>query len=455
MKNTIAAISTPFGEGGIGIIRISGEQSEEILRKIFHPAVGGEPVNRRMTYGRIVDEEGNLVDEVLCVLMKGPKTYTAEDIVEINCHGGMVPLGKVLSLVLRMGARAAEPGEFTKRAFLNGRLDLTQAEAVMDLISAKTEKTYDVAMNQLEGIMGQEIRNLRSILMDTLVDLTVNIDYPDEDIEELTYEKLLSAVTEVRDRIQILLDSGDTGRILREGLRISIVGKPNVGKSSLMNGLLRQARAIVTEIPGTTRDTIEESLSIQGIPVVLTDTAGIRETNDEIESIGIERSKAAFNDADLVLWVLDGSREFSEEDRSIMKYVDVSRTLVLLNKSDLPSVLTSQEVEHMLPGIQVISGTVKELEDLQKIEEAIVSRVYQGKDSVKESLLLTNARHRDLLEDAFTSMEDAISGVTLREPLEIIEIDVNNGYSKLGEILGEAVGDDVLDTVFSRFCLGK
>ena len=239
MKNTIAAISTPYGEGGVGIIRISGDNAEEILRKIFVPAVPGDPVNRRMTYGHIVDEEQNIVDEVLCVLMKKPKTYTAEDVVEINCHGGMVPLRKTLELVLRSGARAAERGEFTKRAFLNGRLDLTQAEAVMDLISAKTDRTYDVAVEQMEGILSRKIRMLRNMLLDVLVDLTVNIDYPDEDIEELTYRKLFTGLDSVRQQIQTLIDSADTGRILREGLKVAIIGKPNVGKSSLMNGLLR------------------------------------------------------------------------------------------------------------------------------------------------------------------------------------------------------------------------
>jgi len=455
MKNTIAAISTPYGEGGVGIIRISGDNAEEILRKIFVPAVPGDPVNRRMTYGHIVDEEQNIVDEVLCVLMKKPKTYTAEDVVEINCHGGMVPLRKTLELVLRSGARAAERGEFTKRAFLNGRLDLTQAEAVMDLISAKTDRTYDVAVEQMEGILSRKIRMLRNMLLDVLVDLTVNIDYPDEDIEELTYRKLFTGLDSVRQQIQTLIDSADTGRILREGLKVAIIGKPNVGKSSLMNGLLRESRAIVTEIPGTTRDTIEENLSIRGIPVILTDTAGIRRTDDKIESIGIERSKASFNEADLVILVLDGSRELEQEDYDIMEHVNPSRTIVLINKSDLPQVLSASEISSALKGARTVSGSMKDIEGLKALEDCIASRVETDTSARRESILVTNARHRDLLEEGMRSLCDAIDAVLRKEPLEIIEIDVNSAYERLGEIIGEAVADDILNEVFSRFCLGK
>ena len=455
MKNTIAAISTPYGEGGVGIIRISGDNAEEILRKIFVPAVPGDPVNRRMTYGHIVDEEQNIVDEVLCVLMKKPKTYTAEDVVEINCHGGMVPLRKTLELVLRSGARAAERGEFTKRAFLNGRLDLTQAEAVMDLISAKTDRTYDVAVEQMEGILSRKIRMLRNMLLDVLVDLTVNIDYPDEDIEELTYRKLFTGLDSVRQQIQTLIDSADTGRILMEGLKVAIIGKPNVGKSSLMNGLLRESRAIVTEIPGTTRDTIEESLSIRGIPVILTDTAGIRRTDDKIESIGIERSKASFNEADLVILVLDGSRELEQEDYDIMEHVNPSRTIVLINKSDLPQVLSASEISSTLEGARTVSGSMKDIEGLKVLEDCIASRVETDTSARRESVLVTNARHRDLLEEGMRSLCDAIDAVLRKEPLEIIEIDVNSAYERLGEIIGEAVADDILNEVFSRFCLGK
>jgi tRNA modification GTPase len=306
MEDTIAAIATPLGEGGIGVIRISGESAGKVMGEVFVPAGSKMPADRRMTYGHIVDPEtGKVIDEVLCVFMKAPATYTAEDVVEINCHGGMVPLRKTLELVLAHGARMAEKGEFTKRAFLNGRMDLSQAEAVIDVIRARTDTTFDVAMDQLEGVLSRQIKAIRKKLLDTLVQLTVNIDYPDEDIEEMTFEKLDESLKDINEDIGRLLASASTGRIINEGLRVAIIGKPNVGKSSLMNCLLRESRAIVTEIPGTTRDTIEEFLSIRGIPVILTDTAGIRETDDKIESIGIEKSKESFNQADLIIFMLD------------------------------------------------------------------------------------------------------------------------------------------------------
>ena len=315
MEDTIAAVATAYGEGGIGIIRISGEKALSILEEVFEFA--GETsqiVNRRMTYGRIVDRENEqIIDEVLAIHMKGPKTYTAEDVVEINCHGSMVSLRKTLALVLRKGARLAEPGEFTKRAFLNGRLDLSQAEAVIDIIKAKTDRSFDVAMSQLEGALSLRVTEIRQKLLDLLVDITVNIDYPDEDIEELTYDKIEENILLIGEMIEKLLSTADTGRMIREGIRVAIVGKPNVGKSSLMNSLLRETRAIVTEIPGTTRDTIEEAISIRNIPVYLVDTAGIRETSDEVERLGIERSKAAFNEADFIIFIMDGSSAISDD----------------------------------------------------------------------------------------------------------------------------------------------
>lgn len=289
-----------------------------------------------MTYGHIMDPKGGqVVDEVLSVFMEEPHTYTKEDVAEINCHGSMVSLRKTLELVLRNGARLAEPGEFTKRAFLNGRLDLSQAEAVIDLIKAKTDKSFDVAMGQLEGVLSEEVGKIRASLLDLLVNVTVNIDYPDEDIEELTYEKMEDEISQISNMIEKLLSTADSGRLIREGLNVAIIGKPNVGKSSLMNELLKETRAIVTEIPGTTRDTIEEALSIRNIPVRLIDTAGIRETDDKIEKIGIEKSKKSFNEADLILFVLDVSRELSEEDQEIIHYIGDRKAIVLINKIDL------------------------------------------------------------------------------------------------------------------------
>ena len=455
MEDTIAAISTPFGEGGIGIIRISGEKSLEIINGIFSPANKMPLKNRMMTYGHIHGKGGELIDEVLTVYMKKPKTYTAEEIVEINCHGGIVPLQRILSLVLAKGARPAEPGEFTKRAFLNGRLDLTQAEAVMDLISAKADKTFDTALNQLEGLLSDKIKECRKELMDVLVDLTVNIDYPDEDIEEVTYQNLVTRLNSVHEKVHQLLESADTGRILKEGLKVTIIGKPNVGKSSLMNGLLRQSRAIVTDIPGTTRDTIEENINIKGVPILLTDTAGIRETEDAIEAIGIQRSKDSFNKSDLVIMVMDGNREIEDEDKEILKLLEPSKSIILLNKIDLESKIAIKDIEVIKDDIRILPVTMKDFSCIEKIEEEILNMVYNGSISQKDSIIITNVRQKNLLEKTEKSLYDAIEISRLYEPLEIIEIDVNSAYISLGEILGEEAGDDILNEVFSRFCLGK
>ena len=389
------------------------------------------------------------------VYMKGPKTYTVEDVVEINCHGGMVPLRKTLELVLANGARMAEPGEFTKRAFLNGRLDLSQAEAVIDVIKAKTDKTFDVALNQLEGIFSERIREIRNKLVDILVNLTVNIDYPDEDIEEITYEKLSFDLNEVLSEIENLLSSADTGRIMRDGLSVAIIGKPNVGKSSLMNSLLKETRAIVTEIPGTTRDTIEEHISIKGIPVRLTDTAGIRETDDIIEKIGIEKSKESFNQADLVIFILDSSRNLEHEDMEIMELINPDKTVILLNKIDLNQILKKDDILLKNPGFTIIETSMKNQMGISEIENKIVDLVYGGKVSQNNNLMVTNVRHKDILEKSRKSLDDAINMVKMQEALEFIEIDVNSAYESLGEIIGETVQDDIINEVFARFCLGK
>lgn len=459
MEDTIAAIATPYGEGGIGIIRISGEDSSRILSRIFIPAGNIESCNdspRKLSYGHIYDpESGELVDEVLAVYMKKPNTYTCEDVVEIDCHGGIVPLRKILELVFAEGARPAERGEFTKRAFLNGRIDLSQAEAVIDLVRAKADKSFDVAMDQLQGRLSESIKDIRAKLMDLLVELTVNIDYPDEDIEIITYERLDSGLKEIQEKIDKLLSGSNTGRLISEGIKVAIIGKPNVGKSSLMNALLRESRAIVTDIPGTTRDTIEETLSINGIPVVLTDTAGIRETEDKIESIGIERSKASFNTADLVLFMLDGAREISEEDRLISSHVDPERTVLVINKSDMEQKITVEEAESLAPGGKVIQTSLADPEGADVIEKIITDRVMSGETTQGDSVTVTNARHVHLLKEAAKSVGDALSLVEIQEPVEIIEIDVNQAYESLGEIIGESVGDDIIDEVFSRFCLGK
>lgn len=457
MEDTIAAVATAYGEGGIGIIRISGEKALSILEEVFEFA--GETsqiVNRRMTYGRIVDRENEqIIDEVLAVYMKGPKTYTAEDVVEINCHGSMVSLRKTLALVLRKGARLAEPGEFTKRAFLNGRLDLSQAEAVIDIIKAKTDRSFDVAMSQLEGALSLRVTEIRQKLLDLLVDITVNIDYPDEDIEELTYDKIEENILLIGEMIEKLLSTADSGRMIREGIRVAIVGKPNVGKSSLMNSLLRETRAIVTEIPGTTRDTIEEAISIRNIPVYLVDTAGIRETSDEVERLGIERSKAAFNEADFIIFIMDGSSAISDEDREIASYLDGRDSVVLINKNDLERGFTNDDVRELVNDPVIIETSLINNEGIEEIENHIEELVYGGELSQHDSTMVNNVRHIELLKQSRDSLRDAMEMTLAREALDFIEVDVRNAYDLLGEITGETVSDDIINEVFARFCLGK
>ena len=454
MCETIAAISTAYGEGGIGIIRISGPESFGILRTVF--ACKGEIESRRMNFGLIVDPDtGEVVDEVLAVYMKGPSTYTGEDVAEIDCHGSVVSLRKTLALVLRLGARMAEPGEFTKRAFLNGRMDLSQAEAVIDVIRAKADASYEAALSQMEGALSRRVREIRAKVLDILVDLTVNIDYPDEDIEQLTYEKLLADLDDAEEDIDALLATAGTGRMVKEGIRVAIVGRPNVGKASLMNCLLRQSRAIVTEVPGTTRDTIEEAVSIRNIPVYLIDTAGIRQTADLVERIGIERTKEAFNTADLIVVIVDASAPLTEEDRDILSRLSERRSLVLLNKTDLGNAVTPRDIADISPNSDIIKTCLITGEGIEEIEDKIEALVYGGKLSQKDSVMVNNVRHEELLRKAKQSLSDASVITETGEALDIIEIDIREAYDYLGEIIGETVSDEVLDEVFSRFCLGK
>ena len=468
-ENTIAAIATSPGESGIGIIRISGEESLNILNKIFYPASKNlEPKDnhRQLIYGHIKDERGHIIDEVLAVYFPAPKTYTAEDVVEIDCHGGIVPSSNTLSLVLRCGADLAEPGEFTKRAFLNGRLDLTQAEAVIDVINSKTNSSFDVAMEQLRGRFSKEINEIRKEITDVLVDIAVNIDYPDEDIEFILYDKLEKELKQIKEKIDYLIGSSDTGRILREGLNVAIVGRPNVGKSSLMNAILRESRAIVTEIPGTTRDTIEELISVRGIPVNLIDTAGIRTTDDVIEQIGIDKSKKSLESADLVIFMIDLTSEISDEDYDIPSQVDRSKLLILFNKADEIARIKEEDMISFADGMRYMLTSVNDSKSVDEVENAIFEKaggnLLLGKESETDRLagspksnIVTNARHKNMLERASVSLGEAINAVSGNIPLEFLEIDIRNAYEELGFITGDSVQDDVIDEVFSRFCLGK
>lgn len=457
MYDTITAIATARGEGAIGIVRISGDKALDVLDKICTFKNKKSPMeleSRKLYYGYIMDED-KVIDEVLVSFMKGPQTYTCEDIVEINCHGGVVPLTSILKLVLKNGARMAEPGEFTQRAFLNGRLDLAQAESVMDLISAKTSKGFDIAIEQLGGALSNKVKHIRQIILSVMSEIEVNIDYPDEDIEEITYKEIKGQFEIIEENIIRLLNSSESGRIIRDGLNTVIIGKPNVGKSSLMNALLREARAIVTDIPGTTRDVIEEYMNIKGIPVKIVDTAGIRETEDTIEKIGVERSKELFNKADLVIIVLNSAEELSDEDRKILDVIHDKKVIVIVNKIDLPQKIDEAELYEWLPNIRVIKTSITNETGLDDLENSIAEMVYGGQITQKDQAIVTNVRHIASLENAFSSIKEAMKAVNEMLPLDFIEVDVKDTYDHLGEIIGETIEDDLVKKIFSNFCLGK
>jgi tRNA modification GTPase len=459
MEDTIAAVATAYGEGGIGIIRISGERARDILSLLFQPVAnkGKAPIaNRRFMYGHVVSPStGERVDEAMAVFMEAPATYTREDVAEIHCHGSVISLSKTLALALENGARLAEPGEFTKRAFLNGRIDLSQAEAVIDVVRAKTEAGFSVALAQLEGKLSGRIRELRTELMDLLVALAVNIDYPDEDIEEMEYEILEKRISSIGDEIDQLRATADIGRLIREGIRVTIVGRPNVGKSSLLNALLGESRAIVTEIPGTTRDTIEEGIQIKGIPVYLTDTAGIRATEDKIERIGIEKSKEAFQRADLILFMVDASQPLRREDLEIAEGIGERKVIVLLNKEDLGKKVSQSDLDRILPHAVFIDTAVPLDKGITDLTEEIVSQVHQGKVRQENSMIVTNARQKALLDETSFLLRDALLMTRDRTAMDFVECDVREAWRCLGDILGEAISDDIIEQVFARFCLGK
>lgn len=454
--DTIAVISTAPGEGAIGIIRLTGEDSFKISQEIFVPKNSKHKhfEDKKMVYGNIVDGE-LIIDEVLITFMYSPKTYTKEDMVEISCHGGVVPLQRILKLVLKKGARMAEAGEFTKRAFLNGRLDLAQAESVMDLISAKTSKGFDVAFSQLSGELSHKIVDIRDKIVEVMAHLEVCIDYPEEDIEEITYPEVMDKFNYIKNKVEILIKSGETGKIIREGLSTVIVGKPNVGKSSLLNALLKEKRAIVTDVPGTTRDIIEEYLNIGGVPLKIIDTAGIRETDDIVEKMGVEKSKEFFNKADLVIFVLNSNEKLSDEDRGIMNFIHEKKAIIIINKSDLESKIELDEVEEAVGSKRIIKTSITNEHGIDELERAIVEMVYGGSLKAKENGYVSNVRHMDALERAFNSINEALSAVSNLMPYDFIQVDLKNAYEYLGEISGDTIEDDLVTKIFSNFCLGK
>lgn len=458
--DTIAAISTPMGEGAIAIVRLSGDEAITIADKIFRSPSGKslfEQPSHTIHYGHLIDPNTQtVVEEVMLSLMKGPKTFTREDVVEINCHGGIVSVNRVLQLVLRSGARLAEPGEFTKRAFLNGRIDLSQAEAVMDLIRAKTDRAMNVALGQMDGKLSRLIHSLRQALLETLAQVEVNIDYPEyDDVEEMTIPLLLEKCTWVRAEIEKLLQTSSQGKILREGLSTVILGRPNVGKSSLLNSLVQENKAIVTDIAGTTRDIIEEYVNVRGVPLRLVDTAGIRETEDIVERIGVERSREALKEADLILLVLNYGEELSSEDERLFETIQHMDFIVVVNKTDLEQKIDLERVQKLANGRKVVTTSLLKEEGVIELEEAIAALFFEGQIEADDLTYVSNSRHIALLHQAKSVIDDAILAADSGVPVDMIQIDVTRTWEILGEIVGDTVQESLINQLFSQFCLGK
>lgn len=454
--DTIAAISTPMGEGAISIVRLSGEDAVTIANHFFKGQDLEHVESHTINYGHFIDpENSNLIDEVMVSVMRAPKTFTREDIIEINCHGGIVATNKILQMLLGYGARMAEPGEFTKRAFLNGRIDLTQAESVMDLIRAKTDRAMQVAVDQLDGSLTNLIKRLRQEILNVLANVEVNIDYPEYDTDELTTKMLLEKAKLVSTQIDELLKTAKQGKIMRQGLATAIVGRPNVGKSSLLNYLTKEEKAIVTNIPGTTRDTVEEYVSINGVPLKLVDTAGIHDTDDIVELIGVERSKKAITQADLILLLLDGSENLTTEDQNLLALTKDKKRIVILNKMDIERQLTPEYLKDEFGIENVVATSVKLQTGLDAVEQQIADLFFEGIEDSNNTVMVTNSRQVGLLQQAKNSLNEVIRGIEVGMPIDLVQIDMTNSWDKLGEITGESAPDELITQLFSQFCLGK
>ncbi|TPR23199.1 tRNA uridine-5-carboxymethylaminomethyl(34) synthesis GTPase MnmE [Apilactobacillus timberlakei] len=456
--DTIAAISTPPGEGGISIIRISGEDALKVISKLYRGKDLSKVASHTINYGHIMDPENKEdIDEVMISVMLAPKTYTCEDVIEINCHGGIVATNTILQLVLSYGARMAEPGEFTKRAFLNGRIDLSQSEAVMDIIDAKTNRSMKAAEGQLDGNLSRLIRTLRQQILDVLANVEVNIDYPEyDDAEVVTSNLLMKNAKDIKEKIIKLLKTSKQGQVLRDGLATSIVGRPNVGKSSILNHLLHQDKAIVTDVPGTTRDVLEEYVNVRGVPLKLVDTAGIRKTEDKVEKIGVDRSRKAIQSSDLVLLVLNSSEVLSDEDKKLIELTDDSKRIVILNKTDLPQKINIDEINQLIGKENVITTSAIEDDGTEPLEEMIAHLFFnEGIQSSQADVMVTNARHVSLLHKAKESLNNVISGLDDGMPVDLVQMDMRDCWESLGEITGDSYNGELLDQLFSQFCLGK
>jgi len=458
--DTITAIATPRGEGGIGIVRVSGSLAIPIACQLFRPSREITPdklPTHTLTHGHVIDTSApdEVVDEVLLGIMRAPNTYTTEDIVEFNCHGGFVPLTTVLELVVKAGARLAEPGEFTKRAYLNGRLDLAQAEAVAELISSKTELSRKIAIDALSGKLSEHVNRLSDGLAELLAEVEASIDFPDEDLDFMKIDTQLQTVRAIQKNLMQLLETASEGRIIKEGVKVAILGKPNVGKSSLFNALVTTARAIVTDIPGTTRDTIEETINVAGIPINLIDTAGIRQTDDIVEQHGVQRSRDVLNKAEFLLLMFDASQPLDEADIELLQIGNSHRVILILNKTDLPVITQPHVLSDHCPKARIIQTAITEGNGIEELKIAIREELLGGEFVMAESPIITNTRHQDALRRAQESLEDVIASLENEMPPDLVSVDLRIGLDALGDIVGKTTTEDILDRIFSQFCVGK
>lgn len=461
LSDTIAAIATPPGIGGVGIIRVSGSETFSIVNRLFSSQgtldLRKRP-NKTIQYGYIIDPDTpdrHIIDEVLLLLMKGPHSYTAEDVIEIQCHGGMVSVRSILQLLLVNGVRLAEPGEFTKRAFLNGRIDLTQAEAIIDIIDAKTEDSLSLAVQQLDGTVSTYIHEVREQLMAMIARLEVTIDYPEEDIEEVTLEEVRDGLLPIMNDMDDLLATAQTGRLIRDGIMAVIVGRPNAGKSSLLNALLRENRAIVTDIPGTTRDSIEEYMNVEGIPLRLIDTAGLRHTEDTIEAMGVQKAKDYMQQADMILCVIDGSTPLTTEEIDILQSVSGKQTIVLINKSDVAQVVTAHDINQIGTYTAIETISAKAGDGTRILNHWVKELVYGGQVAHHQQAVLSNVRHISLMESAKSQLLEAMASIDSAMPVDLVVTDIRGAWEALGDITGDTIRESLVDELFSRFCLGK
>lgn len=454
--DTIAAISTPVGEGAISIVRLSGPKAISITNSLFQGKDLQKVMSHTLHYGKVIDPSSKeIADEVIVSVMRAPKTFTCEDVVEINCHGGLIAVQRILEMVLQQGARLAEPGEFTKRAFLNGRIDLSQAEAVMDVIQSKTSQAMNVALNQLDGKLSRLIKKLRQELIETIAHVEVNIDYPEyDDVEEMSHEMMQEKTKYVLDEIENLLQVAEQGKILREGIKTAIIGRPNVGKSSLMNSLVQEERAIVTDIPGTTRDVIEEYVNVRGIPLQLIDTAGIRETKDIVEKIGVERSHKILKEADLVLFMLNHNEKLTADDRMIFDLIKEMNYIVIINKVDLEQSLDIDEVKQLSTGPLIATSLISD-KGIDELEVALSEIFFTKEIMTENNAIVSNVRHIQLLKQSKEALTDARNALDFNMPLDVVQIDVTRTWELLGEIIGDTASESLIDQLFSQFCLGK